>query len=147
MLPDVRRATTAADRTAAYALRREVFVVEQDVPEDLERDELDESGDHVVAFDVTGACVGTGRLVIEGASHGRIGRMAVAGPWRSKGLGAALLAELEAIARERGLRSALLHAQIHAERFYRRAGYVRDGEPFDEAGIAHVVMRKALTPR
>jgi predicted GNAT family N-acyltransferase len=37
-----------------------------------------------------------------------------------------------------------LHAQCYVEEFYRRAGYVREGEPFEEAGIAHVVMRKRL---
>ena len=38
----------------------------------------------------------------------------------------------------------LLHAQASAAPFYLRAGYSVEGAPFEEAGIPHVAMRKAL---
>ena len=43
-------------------------------------------------------------------------------------------------ARARGDREVLLHAQSSAAAFYRRAGFVAQGEPFDEVGIAHITM-------
>jgi len=38
----------------------------------------------------------------------------------------------------------VLHAQLSAAPFYERAGFTRRGPEFDEAGIAHVEMLRAL---
>ena len=56
-----------ADRAALFALRHEVFVLEQAVPDVLERNEHDPLAEHVVAVDITGRVVGTGRVYREGA--------------------------------------------------------------------------------
>jgi predicted GNAT family N-acyltransferase len=136
-------ADTDALRAQAYALRHEVFVVEQRVPAALERDDLDEHAFHAVALE-DGRCVGTGRLVLQGAGVGRVGRMAVDAAHRRGGVGARVLAALEARARALGLRELELHAQCYVEAFYARHGYAREGEVFEEAGIEHVVMRKRL---
>jgi predicted GNAT family N-acyltransferase len=127
------------DMPAVFALRYDVFVVGQDVPEDLERDDLDAVSDHAVAL-VEGEVVGTGRLLPDGT----IGRMAVATSARGAGIGAALLARLEARASERGLPAVELHAQVHATGFYDKAGYLPFGDVYLEAGIEHVSMRKPL---
>lgn len=130
-------------REAAYALRHAVFVEEQHVPVELERDEHDAEAFHVVVLD--GArCVATGRLVVQPGGVGRVGRMAVDRAHRRGGVGARVLAALEDEARRRGLREIELHAQCYVEAFYARAGYARAGDAFEEAGIAHVVMRKVL---
>ncbi len=140
----VHRATTPEEHQRAFALRREVFVVEQNVPADLERDELDAEADHVIAVDDGGRVVATGRLVQLDARTGKVGRMAVAAAERGRGAGRAILSELERIAAERGLAALVLHAQLTAGGFYERAGYAREGAVFEEAGIAHVRMRKWL---
>ena len=144
------------DLDAVFALRHEVFVVEQGVPVDLERDELDAAADHAVALDGTGAVVGTGRLVdgridedsrLEpgtAGSVGTVGRMAVAGVARGTGTGRALLDLLVRRAAERGLPAVELHAQVHARAFYERAGFTPFGEVYLEAGIEHIGMRRAL---
>jgi predicted GNAT family N-acyltransferase len=124
---------------AVFALRHEVFVLGQDVPEELERDEQDSVSDHAVAM-ADGVVVGTGRLL----SDGTIGRMAVASSVRGQGVGAAVLACLETRARERSLPEVQLHAQVHATGFYIKAGYVPVGEVYLEAGIEHLTMRKEL---
>jgi predicted GNAT family N-acyltransferase len=125
---------------AVFALRHEVFVVGQDVPEELERDELDAVSDHAVAV-VDGEVVCTGRLLPDGT----IGRMAVSPAVRGQGIGAAVLTVLEERARERGLAAVELHAQVHALGFYDRYGYVPFTEVYLEAGIEHRSMRKELT--
>jgi len=135
---------TAADRPELEALRHRVFVEEQAVPVELEQDELDDVATHAVARDGNGRVVGTGRVVIGPGGVARIGRMAVAAEARRTGVGSALLAVLEAVAVAAGSRRAVLHAQVHAIAFYRRAGYTAEGEPFDDAGIAHVAMAKGL---
>jgi predicted GNAT family N-acyltransferase len=144
---EIRAADTPALREGAMALRLRVFVGEQRVPEALERDEHDAAAHHVVAVGPGGEVVGTGRLLRQEGPAGpvaRVGRMAVDPAHRRDGIGARLLAALEAEARRRGLPEVELHAQCHVETFYARAGYVRAGEVFEEAGIEHVVMRKRL---
>ena len=49
-----------------------------------------------------------------------------------------------AAAKARGDASVLLHAQSSAAAFYQRAGFEVQGPAFEEAGIAHQAMVKAL---
>jgi len=119
-----------------------VFVYEQGVPSELEWDEWDERCEHAVACDPEGRAIGTARLVPDG----RIGRMAVLAEWRRRGVGAALLEALIALARERSMPRVTLHAQTHAAGFYRRFGFSERGGEFSEAGIAHVGMTLELSP-
>jgi predicted GNAT family N-acyltransferase len=132
------------DLGAAMALRHAVFCVEQGVPEELERDEHDVGAVHLVAV-ADGAVVGTCRLVIKGGSA-RLGRMAVARSHRSRGVGADLLGAAHRQARTAGATEIELHAQLPSRDFYAQAGYVAEGDVFEEAGIAHVVMRRPLPP-
>jgi predicted GNAT family N-acyltransferase len=143
----IRPADTQALRDAAMALRIRVFVLEQGVPEVIERDEHDAEAFHAIALDEDGRAVGTGRMYRQQNPEGpvaRVGRMAVDPARRRGGLGARILALLEQEARRRGLPEVELHAQCHVEAFYAQAGYARAGEVFEEAGIDHVVMRKKL---
>lgn len=136
-------AETEALRAKAYALRREVFVVEQRVPAEIELDEQDAEAFHAVAL-LGDRCIGTGRLVVQAGGVGRVGRMAVDAAFRRCGIGDLVLAALEGRARAQGLREIELHAQCYVERFYAKHGYAREGATFEEAGIEHVVMRKRL---
>ncbi len=122
------------------AVREAVFVREQNVPLELEWDALDPLCRHVIARDAQGRPIGTGRLTPE---H-RLGRMAVLPEWRGRGVGDALLQALLAEAHKLGWTAVTLHAQVSAEGFYARHGFVAEGGRFEEAGIAHQTMRLAL---
>lgn len=124
----------------AMPLRLQVFVVEQGVPVELERDEFDAVSKHALAETAAGEALATGRLLPDG----HIGRMAVAASWRGRGLGGAVLEALVAEAAARGMDHALLNAQTHALDFYRRHGFVEEGKEFMEAGIPHRTMRRTL---
>lgn len=128
------------DREALRAIRLEVFVHEQAVPEALEWDELDAGSVHVLARDAAGEPVACGRLTAER----KIGRMAVRRPWRGTGIGAAILRELVARARALGWTEVSLDAQVQAIGFYEREGFAAHGEVFDDAGIPHRHMSLAL---
>jgi predicted GNAT family N-acyltransferase len=123
-------------------VREKVFIEEQRVPRELEWDEWDERSKHAVACDWRGRAIGTARLLPDG----RIGRMAVLPEWRRRGVGAALLEALLALARERRMPRVTLHAQTHAAGFYRRFGFSERGGEFLEARIAHVEMTLELAP-
>ena len=137
---------TAADWPDVTALRHRVFVVEQGVPAELERDDADATAVHALSRDDAGAVVATGRLLLDAAGPGRalIGRMAADAAVRRRGHGAAVLAVLHREAAARGQSQVELHAQVTARRFYERAGYTAVGEEYQEAGITHVTMRRRL---
>lgn len=127
-------------REALLAVRGEVFVREQKVPEALERDALDPGCWHVLASDAGGRAIGAGRML----PGRRIGRMAVLPEWRGRGVGAAMLQALLRQARGNGWRDVGLDAQVGAIAFYQRHGFVAHGERFLEAGIEHQAMRLGL---
>jgi predicted GNAT family N-acyltransferase len=152
----IRLAGDEAERAAAYGVRFDVFVTEQQVPADLELDDLDDTADHFVAFD-DGRAVGAGRLVVERAGFAdadptlgevaHLGRLAVRPETRGTALGVGLVAAIEVRAAERGLRVVALSAQTHALGFYERLGYAAHGPVFDDAGLPHRWMTKVLTTR
>ncbi len=145
MIPNdftVEPASWSVDMADLRSVRTEVFVVEQNVPEDEEWDEHDAHSKHVIARDPDGRPIGTGRLT---AMH-TIGRMAIVRDWRGKGVGAAILRVLLEQARASHIPRIELHAQTHALAFYSRAGFVAFGDEYDECGIAHRSMALDLEP-
>ncbi|MBB5206667.1 GNAT family N-acetyltransferase [Chiayiivirga flava] len=130
------------DLAALRAVREPVFVVEQNVPIELEWDELDPRSRHVLARDLDGTPIGTGRLTPER----KIGRMAVLRGWRGRGVGDALLTALIDLARGLGHAEVELHAQVSAIGFYEKFGFAAFGDEYDEAGIRHRSMRLELAP-
>ena len=59
----IRDANWSADASRIELVRRNVFVIEQQIPEELEWDDDDKSCLHALAEDVAGQPVGTGRLL------------------------------------------------------------------------------------
>ena len=128
----------------AARLRTAVFVREQGIPADVEADALDASARHAVLYNRLGQPVATGRLLQQAPGVSRIGRMAVDRSVRGAQWGRVLLAALLEAARARGDTQVQLHAQCSAQGFYERAGFTVAGAPYEEAGLAHVLMTQAL---
>jgi YbgC/YbaW family acyl-CoA thioester hydrolase len=128
----------------AKALREQVFVHEQGIAPELEWDEADATAVHAVARNRSGLPLGTGRLLPNAPGGGRIGRMAVRADMRGSGVGMAVLRALVDAARSQGLAHLVLHAQMTAVAFYRRAGFEPKGPVFDEVGIPHQEMVRKL---
>lgn len=61
---------------SAFAIRRRVFIEEQNVPADIELDADDAQAFHALAT-LNGVAVGTGRMLPHGPGEVKIGRMAV----------------------------------------------------------------------
>jgi predicted GNAT family N-acyltransferase len=140
-----------------HAVRREVFIVEQRIPEAEEMDAYDTDAVHLLATGPAGP-VGTVRFLhgaparkkyghagIADDTTAVLGRLAVARAARGTGLGAALVRAVEDEARRLGLARVYLEAQTHALGFYERLGYAAHGAEFDEgSGIPHRAMTKPL---
>ncbi len=141
---EVRTGSWSAMEADAMKMRIEVFVQEQLIPLEMERDPADADCLHAVAYNRLGQPVATGRLLPSEAGSARIGRMAVKRLLRGAGQGALVLRTLVDAARQRGDRQVLLHAQRSAEGFYARAGFVPQGDGFEEAGLPHIEMVRAV---
>lgn len=127
-------------RAALLELRDAVFIQEQKVPEQRERDGLDVDCLHVLARDEDEQPIGCGRLT----PQRKIGRMAVLPNWRGRGVGVAMLRELIARARAMGWTEVALEAQTSAIGFYEREGFEAHGDVFQDAGLPHRSMSLSL---
>lgn len=130
------------ENEALCKVRREVFIEEQHVPEELEWDEYDENCRHVLVTDTNHHPIATGRI----KPDGHIGRMAVLKNWRNRGIGHQVLEKLLACATEAGIERVYLHAQVSAIPFYEKLGFELYSEVFMDAGIPHRSMQKRLVP-
>ena len=131
-------ANWAVQKDALMGIRKTVFVDEQKVPESLEWDEYDNTAQHFY-YSINNQTVATGRL----KTDGQIGRMAVLAEYRNQGIGQRLLHYILQYARQQH-RHVFLHAQVAVSDFYKKAGFVEEGEVFMDAGIAHITMKKKL---
>ncbi|AUM73162.1 GNAT family N-acetyltransferase [Paracoccus jeotgali] len=123
------------DLDTCRALRRQVFIQEQNVSEAEEWDGLDATALHLLAWD-DARPVGTARLLIAGDSA-KIGRVCVLRDMRGRGIGAQVMRAAIEVLRERGLRRAKLASQTHALAFYEKLGFVAYGPEYPDAGIPH----------
>jgi predicted GNAT family N-acyltransferase len=135
----IRVVTWDAERARLEQLRREVFVAEQSVPEELEWDGRDSGCRHALALDVQSAAIACGRLLPEGD----IGRLVVRRAWRGRGVGSAILLRLIEVARYAGFERVALNARSDTTGFYARFGFVACGTEFTEAGIVHQRMQRS----
>ena len=140
---DVRRVSSEDELDDALAVRREVFIEEQGVPEHRELDGRDDEATHFVAYD-DGAPVGAARLRAYDDATGKVERVAVVEPRRGEGLGRDLMDAVESHAAASGYDELVLHAQVPVVDFYERLDYEVTSEEFEDAGIPHREMRKPL---
>ena len=137
--------TEQTQREDAYYVRKEVFVKEQEVPIEIEIDELEDKATHFVIYNDDKKPQAAARLRIIEDSKAKLERICVLKEARSFGLGHKLLEALETEAMSNGAKEAVMHAQVHALPFYEKKGYKAVSEPFEEAGITHVKMTKTLS--
>lgn len=136
-------AETDAYRQACFDIRRAVFIEEQKIPEAEEWDAYDATCLHYLALD-TSRAAGTARMIAK-VSSAKIGRVAVALPYRGSGLGAKIMQAVMDDARARGFTYAELESQTYAIPFYERFGYIAEGPEYDDgSGIMHRLMRATL---
>lgn len=137
----IRQASWQQDHAAISGVRRQVFINEQGVPEELEWDGLDEEALHLIAEDAEGKTIATARMLADG----HIGRVAVVASWRRQGVGKALMQELLNMASQQGHDKVFLDAQLEAIGFYQRLGFTANGVIFMDAGIPHRHMSLDLS--
>lgn len=131
-------------QAAAFFLRYQVFVLEQNILPELEFDQLDTVDRlYLVFFDV--------QLPIATVRYQKIDsltlnpdRLCVHPDYRNQGLGTKLLARIESQAFFEGCQSSVLSAELSAQAFYEKIGYRVVSDIFEEDGIPCVKMQKEL---
>ncbi|MEO8546245.1 MAG: YbgC/FadM family acyl-CoA thioesterase [Betaproteobacteria bacterium] len=141
---DIRLGDWAQLGAQARALRQQVFVDELNIDHGLAYDSSDDSAVHALARNRMGQALATGRLVREGPALARIARVAVNRSLRSTGFGRVVMQALMQLASERGDTRVVLQSQCSVEGFYTRLGFMPMGDPYEEAGIAHIDMARQL---
>ncbi|AKB25337.1 GNAT family acetyltransferase YjcF [Methanosarcina sp. MTP4] len=125
-----------------YYVRQEVFMKEQNVPEEEEMDAADAVSWHVVVYE-NSKPVATGRI-FKDCEVWLIGRIAVLKEYRGKQVGKLVVEKLLERAVELQAGEVHVHAQTYAAGFYEKLGFVAYGETFMESDIEHIGMIKKM---
>ena len=135
-------ATVTRDLATCLAIRKAVFTDEQGIAESDDVDGLDETAVQLLLHEGD-TPVGTARMLIN-SDTGKIGRVAVLKTHRGSGLGATLIKAAIAEAQRLGLARVKLGSRADTTDFYTRLGFVPEGDIFDDVGIPHQMMVRAL---
>jgi len=137
----VKEAVADKEINYCFNIRESVFINEQQVPPNIERDCLDKTAVHFIAID-DGFPVGTARVVIDGDDVAIIGRVAVLKDYRGKGIGKKIIQAIETADSMKHVKIFKMHAQTQAINFYIGLGYEPYGDEYVEADMPHKNVRK-----
>lgn len=127
----------------ALAIRKAVFVGEQNVPEEIEIDALESKTHHLVGYEGT-LPVATARIYPMENGKYKVQRVAIRKEARNKNYGKLLMEEVEKHVQLLNGHKLFLGSQNHAMPFYEKLGFHICSEEYAEAGILHHDMEKIL---
>ena len=136
---------SAVDWENYYELRWRILRAPWHQPRGSEKDDLEAESEHVMIVGPERQALAVGRLHYNSAAEAQVRFMAVAPEAQGRGLGGAILRELERRSRATGATSIVLNARDNAQHFYQRHGFVVTGPaPTMFGAVKHVRMRKDL---
>ncbi len=140
---EITKVESPQDYEDALEVRHRVFVEEQMIPVELEKDEFEKESIHFLVR-IDGKGVGTGRIrIVE--NFVKFERVAVLAEARGKGIGWALMKKMQEFVREKySGYLPKMHAQVDSIGFYEKLGWIAVGERFIEGGIEHQEMAYEL---
>ena len=123
----------------AKFIRKQVFIIEQNIPEEEEWDDQDMISDHFVVYDQDQP-IATARLL----QNNSVGRVAVLKAYRGHGIGRMIILEIIRQAHQQDRKFLQLSSQVHAISFYEKLGFSIQGDAYDECGIPHIKMQLVI---
>jgi predicted GNAT family N-acyltransferase len=131
-----RKVTERADLKKAFAVRKQVFVIGQNVPIELEMENNDVSTHFLATVDGQPAGAARWRQTENGY---KLERFAVLDEYRGLGVAQAMVrAVLNDLPADAPM--VYLNSQIQAVGLYEKFGFEKSGPEFEEAGIKHYKM-------
>ncbi|WP_411274935.1 GNAT family N-acetyltransferase [Daejeonella sp.] len=132
----VQKVSNPSDLEKVFAIRKKVFVEEQNCPPELEWEFEDESVHFMGSINDVPAGASRWRLTEKGF---KLERFAVLKEFRGRGMGKALVQSvLDDLPTDADY--IYLNAQLTAIGLYEKFGFVKEGPQFEEAGIQHFKM-------
>lgn len=123
----------------AKFIRKQVFIIEQNIPEEEEWDDQDMISDHFVVYDQDQP-IATARLL----QNNSVGRVAVLKAYRGQGIGRMIMLEIIRQVHQQDRKFLQLSSQVHAISFYEKLGFSIQGDAYDECGIPHIKMQLVI---
>ncbi len=123
----------------AKFIRKQVFIIEQNIPEEEEWDDQDMISDHFVVYDQDQP-IATARLL----QNNSVGRVVVLKAYRGQGIGRMIMLEIIRQAHQQDRKFLHLSSQVHAISFYEKLGFSIQGDAYDECGIPHIKMQLVI---
>jgi predicted GNAT family N-acyltransferase len=123
----------------AKFIRKQVFIIEQNIPEEEEWDDQDMISDHFVVYDQDQP-IATARLL----QNNSVVRVAVLKTYRGQGIGRMIMLEIIRQAHQQDRKFLQLSSQVHAISFYEKLGFSIEGDAYDECGIPHIKMQLVI---
>ncbi|MFV5593736.1 GNAT family N-acetyltransferase [Acinetobacter junii] len=123
----------------AKFIRKQVFIIEQNIPEEEEWDDQDMISDHFVVYDQDQP-IATARLL----QNNSVGCVAVLKTYRGQGIGRMIMLEIIRQAHQQDRTFLQLSSQVHAISFYEKLGFSIQGDAYDECGIPHIKMQLVI---
>ncbi|MBN8562764.1 MULTISPECIES: GNAT family N-acetyltransferase [Leptolyngbya] len=137
--PTIKVADFRRDFEAIQSIRIRVFQIEQGVDAALEFDGLDADAVHFLAW-VGQDAVGTSRIRFLSPQTAKMERLAVLPELRKYGVGRKIVETVLEFLANKNIATVQIHAQSAVVEFYRKLGFISEGEEFEEAGIPHIKM-------
>lgn len=128
-----------------YDLRWRILRKPWNQPKGSEKDNKEEEAIHIMVCEKDRIPVGVGRAHFNSAEEAQVRFMAVEKNMQGKGIGAALLKELEKKSKEKGAKYIILNARDSAIPFYEKYGYkvVKQSHTLFNS-VVHFEMKKEL---
>ena len=126
------------DLESVFNIRKIVFIKEQKVLPEIERDEFDRISKHFLLF-YKNHPAGCARIRFIGGKA-KLERIAVLKKYRGEGFGKIIVAYLVKYCKKRKMKLIFMNAQYYLRDYYAKLGFAPTGKVFSEAGIKHIKM-------
>lgn len=108
-----------------------------------ELDSFEESSTHVIGYDSKHMPFACARFRPYNDAA-KVERVAILKDYRKDGYGKTLMHAIERFAKDQGYQQLVLNAQVQAQGFYEKLGYMSTGDIFIEENIDHIKMYKNI---
>ncbi len=124
-------------------IRKVVFIEEQDVPEAIELDDMDDQTIHYSGY-VDNRAVCTLRVLVKNDHTIKLQRIATLKSERGNGYATTLINKAINDSKEKGITDVVMSAQVHMIPYYENLGFEVTSDEFIQANIPHKMMAKTI---
>lgn len=141
---NVYRVSETWQQLLVFDVRRKAFVEGQNIPLELEYDEIYGEKYNYILLEKRMKVIGTSRINLSNKDYAKIERVAITPEFQRKGLGSRLIFESEEWIKEFGINTSVITSQVQAAAFYEKLGYKINKEVELHSSIPTVYMEKEL---